>query len=62
MFSLQKLVDVQEFLRVPQRDLKSRQVKIHKGALSNYVENWEDVRKALEGTRYQGFLHGEYRK
>ncbi|KAJ0010920.1 hypothetical protein Pint_34453 [Pistacia integerrima] len=57
-----KLVDVQEFLKVPQRDLKSRQVKIHKGALSNYVENWDDVRKALEGTRYQGFLHGEYRK
>ncbi|XP_044488922.1 uncharacterized protein LOC123213531 [Mangifera indica] len=57
-----KLVDVQEFLRVPQRDLKSRQVKIHKGALSNYVENWEDVRNALEGTRYQGFLHGDYRK
>ncbi|KAJ0077049.1 hypothetical protein Patl1_36182 [Pistacia atlantica] len=57
-----KLVDVQEFLKVPKRDLKSRQVKIHKGALSNYVENWDDVRKALEGTWYQGFLHGEYRK
>ncbi|KAJ4963236.1 hypothetical protein NE237_023175 [Protea cynaroides] len=29
-----KLMEVQDFLRVPQRKLKSRQVKIHKGSLS----------------------------
>ncbi|KAI3448097.1 hypothetical protein Pfo_004762 [Paulownia fortunei] len=51
-----KLVDVQEFLKVPQRDLNSRQVKIHKGPLSSQVENWEDVKKTLKGTPYESFL------
>ncbi|KAL9415086.1 hypothetical protein AB3S75_043373 [Citrus x aurantiifolia] len=57
-----KLADIQEFLKVPQRDLRSRQVKIHRGPLANYVENWDDVQKALKGTQYESFLHGEYRK
>lgn len=57
-----KLADIQEFLKVPQRDLRSRQVKIHRGPLSNYVENWDDVQKALKGTQYESFLYGEYRK
>ncbi|KAJ4716354.1 Sulfotransferase [Melia azedarach] len=57
-----KLVDVQEFLQVPLRDLKSRQVKIHKGTLSKYVANWDDVQNALNGTQYESFLHGAYRK
>ncbi|KAH7575203.1 hypothetical protein JRO89_XS02G0062100 [Xanthoceras sorbifolium] len=57
-----KLADVQEFLKVPKKDVKSRQVKIHKGPLSNYVENWDDVQKALNGTQYQSFLQGDHRK
>ncbi|GAA0171622.1 hypothetical protein LIER_41193 [Lithospermum erythrorhizon] len=51
-----KLMDVQDFLKVPRRDLSSRQVKIHKGALSSQVENWHDVKKTLKGTPYQSFL------
>ncbi|KAG6408899.1 hypothetical protein SASPL_131925 [Salvia splendens] len=56
-----KLVDVQNFLRVPLRDLSSRQVKIHKGSLSSQVENWGDIEKALEGTHYQSYLHEDYK-
>ncbi|EYU42663.1 hypothetical protein MIMGU_mgv1a009592mg [Erythranthe guttata] len=56
-----KLLEVQEFLKVPQRDLNSRQVKIHKGALSSQVENWEDVKKTLKKTRYESFLQEDYK-
>ena len=59
---LQKLVDVQEFLKVPRRELRSRQVKIHKGSLSNYIQNWDDVEKALNGTQYESYLYGDYGK
>ncbi|TKY75087.1 sulfotransferase protein [Spatholobus suberectus] len=52
-----KLKDVQEFLRVPHRDLESRQVKIHTAPLSKQIENWDEVQKALTGTPYQSFLH-----
>ncbi|RDY02650.1 hypothetical protein CR513_13864, partial [Mucuna pruriens] len=51
-----KLKDVQEFLRVPYRDLESRQVKIHTDPLSKQIENWDEVKKALTGTQYQKFL------
>lgn len=57
----QKLVDVQEFLKVPQRNLSSRQVKIHKGALSSQIENWEEVERTLKGTRYEHFLEDDYK-
>ncbi|GAV86344.1 hypothetical protein CFOL_v3_29775, partial [Cephalotus follicularis] len=57
-----KLVDVLEFLKVPQRELKSRQVKIHKGSLSSHVQNWNDIQKTLKGTHYESFLHEDYRK
>ncbi|KAK4749965.1 hypothetical protein SAY87_027414 [Trapa incisa] len=56
-----KLVDLLEFLKVPYRDLKSRQVKIHKGSLSSQIDNWDDVQKALNGTEYWSFLQ-DYRK
>ncbi|KAI3446016.1 hypothetical protein Pfo_002681 [Paulownia fortunei] len=56
-----KLVDVQNFLRVPQQELNSRQVKIHKGSLSSQVENWGDVEKTLKGTHYQSFLYEDYK-
>ncbi|XP_057782987.1 uncharacterized protein LOC131000873 isoform X2 [Salvia miltiorrhiza] len=56
-----KLVDVQEFLKVPQRELSSRQVKIHKGALSSQIENWEEVERTLKGTRYERFLDDDYK-
>ncbi|XP_042493580.1 uncharacterized protein LOC122073118 [Macadamia integrifolia] len=55
-----KLMEVQDFLRVPQRKLMSRQVKIHKGSLSEQVENWDDVHKTLKGTPYESFLHSDY--
>ncbi|XP_028120353.1 uncharacterized protein LOC114317796 [Camellia sinensis] len=55
-----KLKDVQDFLRVPQRDLKSQQVKIHKGSLSQHIENWDDIQRALYGTPYESFLHSDY--
>lgn len=55
-----KLVDVLNFLKVPQRDLRSRQVKIHKGSLSEQVENWDEVLKTLKGTQYESFLHADY--
>ncbi|XP_057496132.1 uncharacterized protein LOC130781094 [Actinidia eriantha] len=56
-----KLTEVQDFLKVPQMDLKSRQVKIHKGSLSQRVENWDDIEKALKGTPYGSFLHEDYK-
>ncbi|KAK9284368.1 hypothetical protein L1049_023539 [Liquidambar formosana] len=55
-----KLLDVQEFLWLPQMDLTSRQVKIHKGPLSEHVKNWDDVNKTLKGTAYESFLHADY--
>ncbi|KAJ6915596.1 hypothetical protein NC652_018289 [Populus alba x Populus x berolinensis] len=42
-----KLKDVQAFLGLPVMDLTSRQVKIHKGPLSDHVKNWEDINKTL---------------
>lgn len=51
-----KLFEVQDFLKVPRMELKSRQVKIHKGPLSQQVENWDDVKKTLNGTAYESFL------
>ncbi|GKV22475.1 hypothetical protein SLEP1_g32343 [Rubroshorea leprosula] len=56
-----KLVEVQEFLKVPRKELKSRQVKIHKGSLSSHVENWGQVQNALKGTQYERFLYNDYR-
>ncbi|CAB4296963.1 unnamed protein product [Prunus armeniaca] len=55
-----KLNEVQDFLRLPHRELKSRQVKIHTTPLSNQVENWETVEKTLKGTSYETFLHADY--
>ncbi|KAJ4965810.1 hypothetical protein NE237_017659 [Protea cynaroides] len=55
-----KLMEVQNFLRVPQRKLNSRQVKIHKGPLSELVENWDDVHNTLKGTPYESFIHADY--
>ncbi|GMJ08736.1 hypothetical protein like AT3G50620 [Hibiscus trionum] len=55
-----KLKDVQEFLGLPQMELTSGQVKIHKGSLSDLVNNWDDVNKTLNGTKYERFLHADY--
>ncbi|KAJ8764314.1 hypothetical protein K2173_006054 [Erythroxylum novogranatense] len=55
-----KLQDVQQFLRLPKMELTSRQVKIHKGPLSEFVENWEDVNTTLNGTEYESFLQSDY--
>ncbi|OMP02037.1 hypothetical protein COLO4_11390 [Corchorus olitorius] len=55
-----KLRDVQDFLGLPQMELTSRQVKIHKGSLSDFVKNWDDVNKTLNGTEYESFLRADY--
>lgn len=52
-----KLMDVQKFLALPQMELTSRQVKIHKGPLSEHVKNWDDVKRTLRGTTFESFLH-----
>ena len=59
---MQRLDDVQEFLKVPKRELKSRQVKIHLGSLSQHVQNWEEVQKTLKGTGFENFILEDYRK
>ena len=58
---MQKLVDVLEFLKVPYRELTSRQVKIHSGPLSQHISNWEDVKKALKGTSFESYLKEDYK-
>ncbi|KAK7386452.1 hypothetical protein VNO78_26690 [Psophocarpus tetragonolobus] len=55
-----KLKDVQEFLGLPQMELKSRQVKIHRGPLSYNIKNWDDVNRTLKGTVYESFLQADY--
>lgn len=57
---LQKLVDVQEFLKVPLMKLTSRQVKIHQGSLTELIWNWDEVNKTLQGTTYESFLGADY--
>ncbi|KAL2573917.1 hypothetical protein AAZV13_17G158600 [Glycine max] len=56
----EKLKDVQEFLGLPQMELTSRQVKIHRGPLSDHIKNWDDVNRTLTGTVYESFLHADY--
>ncbi|CAM8921894.1 unnamed protein product [Rhodiola kirilowii] len=55
-----KLLEVQKFLWLPKTDLTSRQVKIHKGPLSDHVKNWDEVNKTLKGTPYKSFLLADY--
>ncbi|TKY55723.1 Nodulation protein H [Spatholobus suberectus] len=55
-----KLKDVQGFLGLPQMELTSRQVKIHRGPLSDHIKNWDDVNRTLKGTDYESFLHADY--
>lgn len=61
LFFEQKLTEVQEFLKLPQRNLTSLQVKIHSGPLAKQIENWEVVRKTLKGTSYENFLHADHK-
>ncbi|XP_057449508.1 uncharacterized protein LOC130740816 [Lotus japonicus] len=55
-----KLRDVQEFLGLPEMELTSRQVKIHRGPLSDHIKNWDEVNKTLTGTIYESFLEADY--
>ncbi|RID72430.1 hypothetical protein BRARA_C04322 [Brassica rapa] len=55
-----RLKEVQEFLSIPVKDLSSRQVKIHRGDLSDHIKNWEDINKTLNGTEYEKFLRADY--
>ncbi|KAL3845184.1 hypothetical protein ACJIZ3_002587 [Penstemon smallii] len=51
-----KLVDVQEFLKLPLRNLTSLQVRIHSGPLSKQINNWDTVQKTLNGTPYEKYI------
>ncbi|KAK0605464.1 hypothetical protein LWI29_027166 [Acer saccharum] len=51
-----KLNDVLDFLRLPRMELRSRQVKIHTGSLSEHIKNWDDINRTLNGTVYESFL------
>jgi len=51
---------VQEFLGLPVMELTSRQVKIHKGPLSEHFKNWDEVANTLKGTSYESFLQADY--
>nr|XP_027192195.1 uncharacterized protein LOC101507230 isoform X2 [Cicer arietinum] len=55
-----KLKEVLEFLGLPVIELTSRQVKIHKGPLSEHINNWNEVAKTLKGTTYESFLQADY--
>nr|XP_043616923.1 nodulation protein H isoform X2 [Erigeron canadensis] len=55
-----KLIEVQDFLKLPHMKLTSRQVKIHKGSLSEHIKNWNDVNSTLYGTTYQKLLQADY--
>uniref|UniRef100_A0A1J3G529 Sulfotransferase n=1 Tax=Noccaea caerulescens TaxID=107243 RepID=A0A1J3G529_NOCCA len=55
-----RLKQVQEFLNIPVKDLSSRQVKIHRGDLSDHIKNWEDINKTLNGTEFEKFLRADY--
>lgn len=54
-----KTMDVLEFLKLPRRKLVSRQVKIHRKPLSEHIDNWDEVTKALNGTKYESFLQSD---
>ncbi|XP_078171697.1 uncharacterized protein LOC144565748 [Carex rostrata] len=58
----QKAVNkVQEFLKVPVRELVSRHVKIHTRPLPRQVDNWREVLEVLNKTEYAHFLnHADY--
>ncbi|XP_045786265.1 uncharacterized protein LOC123881588 isoform X2 [Trifolium pratense] len=53
------LKEVQEFLGLPVMELTSRQVKIHKGPLSEHIKNWNEVANTLKGTVYESFLEAD---
>ncbi|XP_024975620.1 uncharacterized protein LOC112513554 isoform X2 [Cynara cardunculus var. scolymus] len=55
-----KLIEVEDFLKLPRMNLTSQQVKIHKGSLSEHIKNWEEVNKTLTGTTYEKFLQADY--
>ncbi|CAH1437488.1 unnamed protein product [Lactuca virosa] len=55
-----KLTQVEDFLKLPRMKLNSRQVKIHKGPLSEHINNWKDVNKTLIGTTYERYLRSDY--
>ncbi|KAE8727908.1 Calcineurin-like metallo-phosphoesterase superfamily protein isoform 1 [Hibiscus syriacus] len=56
-----KLREVQDFLRLPYRELRSGQVKIHMSPLSEQVANWDGVLKVLKNTSYDRFFYSDYK-
>ncbi|KAK4840168.1 hypothetical protein QYF36_001425 [Acer negundo] len=56
LMNRKKLNDVLDFLRLPRMELRSRQVKIHTGSLSEHIKNWDDINRTLNGTVYESFL------
>ncbi|OAY66044.1 hypothetical protein ACMD2_09876, partial [Ananas comosus] len=54
------LMDVLNFMGMPERKLFSRHVKIHRKPLAEQIENWDEVYNVLNGTRYESFLNSDY--
>lgn len=53
----EELKRVQEFLHIEPRKLESKHVKIHTLPLAGQIENWRDLSKRLEGTKYESFVY-----
>ncbi|KAK8950866.1 hypothetical protein KSP39_PZI003409 [Platanthera zijinensis] len=52
----QKMMEVLEFLRAPQRRLISGHVKIHTRPLAQQISNWNAVVKAVKRSKYRRFI------
>ncbi|XP_020702527.1 uncharacterized protein LOC110114104 isoform X2 [Dendrobium catenatum] len=52
----QTMMEVLEFLKVPQRTLISGHVKIHTRPLAQQIENWRVVAKVIKRSKYRRFI------
>ncbi|KAH0460430.1 hypothetical protein IEQ34_011093 [Dendrobium chrysotoxum] len=52
----QTMMEVLEFLKVPQRTLISGHVKIHTRPLAQQIENWRAVAKVIKRSKYRRFI------
>ncbi|PKU68499.1 hypothetical protein MA16_Dca020036 [Dendrobium catenatum] len=50
------MMEVLEFLKVPQRTLISGHVKIHTRPLAQQIENWRVVAKVIKRSKYRRFI------
>ncbi|KAL0917475.1 hypothetical protein M5K25_012538 [Dendrobium thyrsiflorum] len=52
----QTMMEVLEFLKVPQRTLISGHVKIHTRPLAQQIQNWRAVAKVIKRSKYKRFI------